>query len=265
MTFRVSSLPQTLVLGPRQSLTDSVHAALHDAITMGVLAPGERLREVELARHFAISPTPVREAIRRLEREGLVTVLPYRGAAVAQLDAAELADLYDIHELLECRAVRLAAAAHPRDTSQLDGIMRAMDELLRSPEPDHNAFNRLDLQFHRTLNELSGNLALAQLTEQIHLRIQSIRIHVAGHIHGRPAASHAQHAAILAAVQVGDADRAEALARDHIHTVRETVLRMLAARERGGSDGAPPSPIDPQTAVTSERLIASEYNREDEQ
>lgn len=240
MSLRTSSLPQTLVLGPRQSLADSVHAALRDAITTGLLPPGERLREVELARHFAISPTPVREAIRRLEREGLITVLPYRGATVAQLDAGQLADLYDIHELLECRAVRLAAEAGPRETRALDAVMREMDELLRGPEPDQNTFNRLDLRFHRRLNELSGNAALAQLIEQIHLRIQSIRIHVAGHIQGRPAASHAQHNAILAAVKAGDADRAETLARDHIHTVRETVLRMLAAQERGGNDGTPP-------------------------
>lgn len=256
MSLPTSPLPQTLVLGPRQSLADSVHTALRDAITTGLLAPGERLREVELARHFAISPTPVREAIRRLEREGLVTVLPYRGATVAQLDAGQLADLYDIHELLECRAVRLAAETGPRDASELGAgelgaIMREMDDVLRNPEPDQNAFNRLDLQFHRTLNELSGNAALAQLIEQLHLRIQSIRIHVAGHIQGRPVASYAQHRAILAAVTSGDADRAEALARDHIRTVRETVLHMLAARERGGNNGTPRTPTGPQTVVTS--------------
>lgn len=228
-----SSLPATLMLGPRQSLTDGVHTALHQAITMGLLAPGTRLREVELARHFAISPTPVREAIRRLEREGLITVLAYRGATVAELDARQLADLYDIHELLECRAVRLAAEHGPRGNTRLDEIMRATEALLRQPTPDERAFNQLDLQFHRTLNELSGNTALAQLIEQLHLRIQSIRIHVAGPITGRPASSHAQHAAILAAVAAGDADRAEMLAREHIRRTRETVLRMLAAREKG--------------------------------
>lgn len=238
MAIPNSSLPAALVLGSRQSLTDGVHAALHDAITMGLLPPGERLREVELARHFAISPTPVREAIRRLEREGLVTVQSYRGATVAQLDAVQLADLYDIHELLECRAVRLAAESAPRDTQRLDEILRVTDALLRHAEPDERDFNRLDLQFHRALNELSGNAALAQLIEQIHLRIQSIRIHVAGQITGRPVTSHAQHTAILTAVAAGDRDRAEDLSRQHIRHTRDAVLRMLAAHEKGAIETA---------------------------
>lgn len=236
MATDTTILPATLTLAARQPLTDSVHAALRDAIALGVLPPGTRLREVALARHFAISPTPVREAIRRLEREGLVTVLPYRGAAVATLDARGLADLYDIHELLECRAVRLAASSPHPDTRPLDAILAETEALLRDPEPDEHAFNRLDLHFHRALNELSGNAALARLTEEIHLRIQSIRIHVAGPIQGRPAVSHTQHVAILAAVTAGDPDYAEALARDHIQTVRTAVLRILAARERGGHD-----------------------------
>ena len=101
--------------GARQSLVDIAYVALRDAITSGALLPGTRLREAALARHFSISTTPVREALRRLDREGLVRLSPNRGAVVAEFDLREILDLFEIREVLECRAVRRAASQRTRD------------------------------------------------------------------------------------------------------------------------------------------------------
>jgi len=224
---RSADLAGLPALGARRRLVDVVSDALRDAIADGMLAPGVRLREVALAERFGVSPTPVREALRRLEREGLVEVDPHRGASVATFDAAEIADLYEVHEVLECRAVRRAAMAGDQDFSRGEALLAAAEGVLT--DPDQVGFNRLDLAFHRALNGMGGNAALAELIEQIHRRIQGVRIRCAGHLPDRPVHSHAQHLEILAAVRAQDADRAETLARAHIHSVRDAVLRVLAA------------------------------------
>lgn len=230
-------------LEPRRSLADAVHHALGEAITHGTMAPGARLREVEVATQLGVSATPVREALRRLEREGLVTVSPHRGATVVAFTPAEIADLYEVHEILESHAVRRAAEVADRDTSALERLL--VEEEATLTEPDQQAFNRLDLRFHRTLNDLSGNAPLAELTEQVHRRIQSVRIRFEVHLPDRPTQSHAQHKELIAAVHDGNADRAEALARAHIRTVRDAVLKILGDPAEGASEEVTTSSLTP--------------------
>src|SRR5215471_17047222 len=109
--------------GARQSLVDIAYEAIREAITSGALLPGTRLREAALARHFAISTTPVREALRRLDREGLVRLSPNRGAIVAEFDLREILDLFEIREVLECRAVRRAAAQRVRELQPAEALL----------------------------------------------------------------------------------------------------------------------------------------------
>jgi DNA-binding GntR family transcriptional regulator len=215
-------LPQ---LDPHRSLVDGLHQALRQGITDGKLVPGQRLREVAIARHFAVSPTPVREALRRLEQEGLVISHAHRGAAVATISADGLAHLYEIHEVLEAFAVRRAAERGDHDLAPLWTLVDTIDE--RVGGPDQIEYNRLDIQFHRLLNGLSGNEELADLIEQTHRRIQSARARFDIHLPDRPRLSQAQHRALLDAVARGHAPEAETIAREHIHSVRDPVLRIL--------------------------------------
>lgn len=229
-TPELATLP---ILPARARLVDVVHEALRDAIAGGSLGPGTRLRETALARHYGVSATPVREALRRLERDGLVTVHPHRGAMVATFSPREIANLYEIHEALQSQAVRRAAEASQHDYRQIDELLAKMERVL--DEPDQLAFNRLDLAFHRALNELSGNAPLADLIEQVHRRILSQRIRLAVHLPDRPALSHRQHKEMLAAVRAGDADAAEAWTRAHIRSVCAAVLTALDIAERQGA------------------------------
>src|SRR5688572_15573220 len=105
----LSELAGPPAMRQRESLADSVYFALRDAIANGVLQAGFRLREAALSKHFGVSSTPVREALRRLEREGLVELSLYRGATVAQFHPERWTDLWDVRVLLAVHAVRRAA------------------------------------------------------------------------------------------------------------------------------------------------------------
>jgi DNA-binding GntR family transcriptional regulator len=209
----------------RGSLADLVYSALRDAIAGGTLAPGSHLREHPLARHFGVSTTPVREALRRLERDGLVSVHLHRGAVVTAFNPREIVSLYEIREVLECRAVRRAALARPRDFSRVEELLRESKAV--AEKPDQIAFNRVDVAFHRALYEVGGNLQLAELIERVHRQIQGVRARCAIYLPGRPGISYAEHQTILAAVKARDADRAEALTRTHILVVRDMVADLL--------------------------------------
>jgi len=218
----IFTLPQ---LDARRTLSDAVHHALREAITDGKLTPGARLREVPIATQLSVSPTPVREALRRLEREGLIDSSSHRGATVAVVSPGMMANLYELHETLEAFAVRKAAEHGPHDFSHLRSLADDIDASLSLP--DQTTFNRLDLRFHRALNDLSGNQQVAELIEQTHRRIQSARVHFDIHLPNRPQRSHVQHRQILEAVARGDAAEAEAIARLHISAVRDRVLPLL--------------------------------------
>lgn len=220
--------------GVRESLADVVYGALREAITSGSLAPGYRLRETPLSSHFGVSATPIREALRRLERDGLVWVSPHRGAAVAAFNVDEVIALYEVREVLENRAVRRAAESPIRELARVDALLAQAESVLA--ESDQVQFHRLDLRFHRALSEVGGNMPLAELAEQIHGRIQGVRARCSVHLSGRPAVSHAQHLAIVAAVRDGDPDRAEAMVRAHIYSVRDAVVPLLKVETFKGAD-----------------------------
>jgi DNA-binding GntR family transcriptional regulator len=212
-----------------RSLSDAVHAALREAITDGTLVPGARLREVALAKQLSVSPTPVREALRRLEREGLVDTASHRGATVSEVTPALMANLYDLHETLEAFAVRRAAERGPHNFDHVQILLAEIDKSLAVP--DQRVFNRLDLQLHRTLNELSGNPPVAELIELTHRRIQAARSRLDIHLPNRPRISQTQHREIVEAIAQSDADLAEQLARQHINAVREPVLTLMKGGE----------------------------------
>jgi DNA-binding GntR family transcriptional regulator len=222
--------------GAHQSLVDIAYEALRDAITSGTLLPGSRLREAALARHFAISTTPVREALRRLDREGLVRLLPNRGAIVAEFDLREILDLFEIREVLECRAVRRAASQRSRDLRPAEAVLAAAARQVA--QRDRVEWNRLEVAFHRAVNDLSGNFELADLTERIHRTVQGLCVRCLREpLYGPDKLQLMQlhHQAIVDAVRDGNVREAESRARTHIHSIRDSIAEAL------GSEGQPDS------------------------
>jgi DNA-binding GntR family transcriptional regulator len=220
--------------GARRSLVDIAYLALRDSITSGALLPGTRLREAALAQHFSISATPVREALRRLDREGLVSLSPNRGAVVAEFDLREILDLFEIREVLECRAARRAAVQPSRDVRLAESLMTAAARHIT--RRDRVEWNRLEVAFHRAINDLSGNVELAALAERIHRTVQGLCVRCLREpIYGPEQfrLMQTQHQSILEAVREGNSREAEARTRAHIHSIRDSIAAVLGSEDAG--------------------------------
>ena len=216
--------------GTRQSLVDVAYVALREAITSGTLVPGARLREAALAKHFSVSTTPIREALRRLDREGLVRLAPNRGAVVTEFNLREILDLFEIRELLECGAARRAASQPSRDVRDAESIIAAAASLVTQRE--RIEWNRIEVCFHRAINDISGNLELAKLAERTHRAVQGLCVRcLRDPLYGPETllVMQSHHQGILEAVQNGNARLAEARARAHIRYIRDSVADVLGS------------------------------------
>jgi DNA-binding GntR family transcriptional regulator len=200
--------------GAIPSRTEAVLEAIKHAILAGELKPGRSLVETELAQLLGVSKTPVREALKTLAGAGLVTMSPYRGATVREIDLAAAAAIYDLRLLVEpeavSRAVRAAATAggqHWAEASAaLDASAAAQDQAQRS------LANR---DFHRALYLGCGNSLIVKVLDD--LRDQTALVSAMSWQQAPSWEQEAtQHRAILAAAQAGDADLATGLLRQHI-------------------------------------------------
>ena len=230
----LSELAPLPLVGERQSLVDVAYTALREAITSGALIPGTRLREAMLAKHFGVSTTPVREALRRLDREGLVHLTPNRGARVTEYTLRDILDRFEVREVLECRAVYRAAQASSRDLRQARAIFSDLNGLIA--DYDRVEWNRLEVAFHRAANDLSGNAVLAALAESTHREVQGLCVrYLRAPIYGPESFRQLQvhHRAILTAIKAGHADDAVEHARRHIHFVRDSISAVLRSEGAG--------------------------------
>lgn len=215
--------------GSSRSSASDAYEALLAAIEGGALEAGARLREVELAQRFGISRTPVREALKRLESQGLVAHEPHHGAVVATLDYGQTAELYLMREVLEGTAARLAAI-HATETEI--GLLQEMLEqdasLIDRPRQLAHS-NRL---FHLQVRNAARNRFLVVMLENLRLSLALL----AGTtlvMPGRGAASVAEHGRIVACIAAGDPDGAEAAARAHIRAAFRA--RILLRQDETGA------------------------------
>lgn len=215
-TPHLTDLTDILSAPVKRSLSDEVVVRLRDAIVNAKIAPGERLREEILASSMGVSRGPVREAIQRLEREGLVIIHPNRGATVARLSREDLDEVYSLRRALERLAIREAIRrAEPEYIAQMSSIV---DEMVTSSAvsitPQLAA--ELDVRFHQALLESTGHSRLIRcwldLRPQIHLFLLSrtvanadFREHLVQ-----------SHTNILNSIQDRDEPRALAIIDDHL-------------------------------------------------
>ena len=201
---------------------------LREDILRGALSAGARLGEVELAERLGVSRTPVREALSRLAAEGLVELVPNRGARVASWTVDELEGVFALRSLLEPQLTALAVPhAAAADLDALDDLAARMVDL---GDRDPDALVPLNRAFHGRLVELAAAPALATaLAGAVHSPL------VARNFHAYDAASlHrslAHHAEIVAALRAGDPEWARAVMTAHIHNARAVMVRA-AARPR---------------------------------
>lgn len=196
------------------SRTEAVLDAVRHAILTGRLSPGQSLVETELAAQLGVSKTPVREALKTLAGAGLVTMSPYKGAAVRTVDDALAHSVYDIRILLEPEAVRRSAATSGESArAHRDSARAALDAAdLATDRADRQQANR---EFHRALYAGCGNDLMVEILDG--LRDQTALVSTA--VWTRNASweqEAAEHRAILAAVASGRPDEAAGLLEEHI-------------------------------------------------
>lgn len=210
----------------RQMLGDEVYESLKSLIMDGILSPGARLNIDALTRELGTSSTPVREALARLEADGLATKLAMRGYSVAPVfTASQISDLYEFRLLVEPWAAGRAA-----EQATDDDITRLEDELTRFSEPPegtrHEAYKQFsehDARLHDLILELAGNTTISQFFERTHANVHLYRVAYAKDF-GVPTVD--EHNAIVAAIARRDNRAAKKAMRKHLQAACD---RLIAA------------------------------------
>jgi DNA-binding GntR family transcriptional regulator len=196
------------------TLWQRVYDYLRDAILANRLSPGSELNEVALAASLGVSRGPLREAIRHLTAEGLVTERPRRSAIVSALSREEFIEAYQVREALEILAVRLAVNRLEESTIAL--LEQLIDEMEQSAKQDNPAaFFDENARFHNLLVQASGNRKLTEMHRQLAGqmgRYQMPSLALRGSLHR----SIAEHRAIVSALRARDVKRATHLISEHI-------------------------------------------------
>ena len=209
--------------GGRGSRGGHAYQKLRDALRSGALRPGDRIMEVPMAEQLNVSRTPVRDAIRRLESEGLLEHEPRSGLVVATLDRRAVAELYEMREVLEGTAARLFTR-HSSDVEveHLLELVREEQRLQGSPEELANHNQRFHVQIHLGAHNRYLEKALEAVNSSLWLlgKSQMLMPH-------RAKSAFAEHLELAKAIQKRDADLAESLARKHVRSAQAERMRTL--------------------------------------
>lgn len=215
----MSDVLQSLEPRGRDGVTraEGLRLQLADDIVRGVLAPGSALDEFEIARRFAVSRTPVREAIRLLAASGLVELRPHRAALVARPGNEQLAGMFETMAELEAlcagfSAERMAAG----ERRALEDIHERLRKLIQSGDPQQ--YHEVNEAFHAAIYAGAHNAYLAEMTLTTRARVQPFRRAQFRNM-GRLAKSHLEHGCVVEAILRGNKDGAAAAMRAHIVTV----------------------------------------------
>jgi DNA-binding GntR family transcriptional regulator len=212
----------------RDGLSERVYVRLKEAIIEGRFPSGERLSPEELAKHFEVSNTPIRDALKRLEGDGLVEVIPRQGVFVSQFSADVIQEIFDIRRLIEQGCVERLHEVSDERIQRFIELTKAMESLREGGIfPDYARFIELDTHFHTNLLTLRNNKRLIALYEELQWPIQVVRGLSHANYH-RAEETVAEHWAITNALVARDVITAQKAIAIHLHNAEEDLLRHLA-------------------------------------
>ncbi|WP_306369209.1 GntR family transcriptional regulator [Nocardiopsis sp. CC223A] len=213
---------------PPPSLRDRAYAELKSRIMGLRLPPGHRITERETAAELGVSRVPLREALRLLEAEGLIVLVPRQGAMVAGWSREDIVHLFEVREELEPLAARLAAAKRSEDDLRL--MRRRLDEAARALDAgDDSATAAANAGFHRAVLGACGNPLLQEMMAPLDARVQWL-FHLTRHRDTRE--QRAEHVRLLELIERGDGEGAAALYRAHVAAGLEPTLAIAETWER---------------------------------
>lgn len=199
-------------------------------ILKGVLTPGQRINEPDIAARLAVSRVPVREALRELESSGLVVARKHAGVFVRQLDAPEIRDLYQLRGLLDGFAGRQAAQLPPPQKAALLAVLDDSVQAMQDAASRHEVqrYYGENLRFHWAIVESAGNRSLTESYRGMVQKLHLARLKNLSHDIGMQA-SIAEHGEIVQAVRQGDPLRCEALLAQHVGDAFERLVDATPA------------------------------------
>jgi len=218
----------------RVTLKSQVLKEIKRAIQTGKLRPGDRIVESQLAEEMGISKFPVREAIRYLEKEGLVVTIPFKGTYVSEFDERDVDELYVVRGALEELAIRLCVSRI--DEAKIKRLDAILAEMQRAAD-DHN-FEKMvsaDMRFHHTIFEYSGNRRLLQLWITLEDQIKSF-IALEEYFYERPQELVETHYPVLEAIRKADSGLAQDAIRKHLSQGLEVLKKDLYKNSRDRQD-----------------------------
>jgi DNA-binding GntR family transcriptional regulator len=216
----------------RRALRDVAFAKIRELIVSGAIAPGERLIEESLGQRLGMSRNPVRESLKLLEREGFVTISPYRGAVVSRIVRKEAMDVFEIRELLDSFAAAQAArTATPADLDELREVLKLGARAIEKNEL--GKLGMLNGRFHAKVHDMAGNVELSHSLERLRLKVEWM---FAGYVATRGEVAWVEHQQLADTIESGDAERAAQLSQEHVAKSRLAYLELLDSGD--GDDGA---------------------------
>ncbi len=211
-------------------LRDVVFNTLRKAILTGQLKPGERLMEVHLANKLGVSRTPIREAIRKLELEGLVIMIPRRGAEVAQITEKSLKDVLEVRRALDALSVELACERITEE--EIEALGKACEEFASATKgTDTSVIAKADVKVHDIIVQATGNQRLLQLVNNLAEQMYRYRF-----VYLKDASQHekliAEHKEIYDSIAERNKERAAAAAKLHIDNQEKSIIKQIRLEKK---------------------------------
>ncbi len=218
----ISELKIKTDLSAAKLMSEEIADILRENIISGNLNPGEKVNEYQVAKLLNISRPPIREAFRLLAAEGLITLVPRKGAFVSELSIREVKEIYEMKSMMESFAVRLAIPViGEKEVSGLDSILKLMEEMIK--KNNFKKIQSLNIEFHRKIIEMSKNKKLIYFYESIIMPIRKYqRLGLSAPSSWKT--SFKEHGDIVEAIRSRNIELAEKLTREH--TMRAT-LRVI--------------------------------------
>ncbi|MGN0711253.1 MAG: GntR family transcriptional regulator [Anaerovoracaceae bacterium] len=203
-------------------LREIVYEELKLQILTGKIEPGTRMMEVELAEDMGVSRTPIREAIRKLEKEGLVVIEPRKGAYASQISTEDMVDILEVRQTMEGMAAEIAAKnVNPDQLKQIEETEELYSRAIKTGNTADMIY--YDAKFHKMIVEASNNKILLQLIEP--LQEMALRFRYLYYDDSKRAAKMPnEHQHIIEAIASGDSDKAKKAADNHIRNLKEAVV-----------------------------------------
>jgi DNA-binding GntR family transcriptional regulator len=218
-------------------LPEVIYRWMRINIVSGTLAPGQPLNQEELANHFGVSRVPLREAMNRLEAEGLIVLRPRRGYAVTELDADEIAEIFEMRMVIEEHAGFVATKNRTeQDVHDLEAILGRMQALPRSAPDYFVQWSRLNYEFHTRIFASSRRKRLVRIAGTLRDSVEPYiwsDVRIAGHMNR----IQQEHVEIFEAFKAGDAERVALLSRKHCEASAARLLKSM--RPKAGTKKTP--------------------------